>query len=160
MASTARLALVGLVLLVSTVASASAQTTPDVAPRATLLLSPLHLLDRDLVVGGEYLFEESWGVAGMVGLPSAEAVALQVHYYAVGTSEHGMQIGFELSRYAYHYSDAKMAMETQGRGAYLYAGYKYAHPSGLTAVVQAGSGMTFDEPGLGLQVHSMLGWSF
>lgn len=132
---------------------ASAQETPH--RRASITMSPIHLLMPIVEVTGEVAVNDKIGVAGIFGYGSvplkttstigtrtteqtdhlsAWEVGGHFNYYVVGSFDHGMQLGVEALYLKVETSDSNYQSAAAANGFAIgpYAGYKIITNVGFT----------------------------
>lgn len=120
-----------------------ANAADDYDKRVSITLSPIHLITSIVEVTGEGRIADKVGAAGIVGAGGSDGIfALELgasgRYYAVGSFDHGMQVGAE-ALYV-HAAVSSGGASGSGGGVALgpFLGYKIAARFGLTFEVQGG----------------------
>ncbi len=151
------------------------------APRnIAVTLSPLHLLSPILEVTTEFRVDDRVGAAVIGGFGRVDGdfwvyeAGGQVRWYALGSFEHGLQLGGQLLYLHVSSGDIDgtgIAGAGNGLSVGPFVGYKYTSSFGLTFDVQAGAqvvavnaraddGSSESAGGVGPLVNANIGWSF
>lgn len=121
---------------------------PAAASDLSLTFSPVHLLLPVVEVTAEQRVDDVLSAAAIGGVGGFGGdfwiweVGAQLRYYALGSFDHGLQLGAELL-YVHVSSDDVLDTGIGGKGVGLavgpFVGYKYAADLGFTVDVQAGA---------------------
>ncbi len=148
------LSLASLVAVVALAPLAAAQNKDD-NMRASITISPIHLVYPIVEITGEYAVNKKIGVAGLVGVGSipldttvvngtttsksterlsAWEVGGHFNYYVIGGFDHGMQLGVEAIylKIAKSQSNYSSAAAANGFAVGPYVGYKVIANIGFT----------------------------
>lgn len=168
-----------LLLAALLVSPARAEEKPPYDKHVSITLSPVHLFLPFVEVTGEGRVLDKLGVAGIAGVGATQGYSLfevgaQGRYYAVGSFDHGMELGAEALVIRAGGSPSGATASGVGVSVGPFIGYKIAARFGLTFDMQVGvqyssvsaqasNGSTTEtaqDGGLAPLVNLNLGWSF
>lgn len=170
------------VAILGAASSAFAEPEAEALPKASITISPVHLILPVVELTGEVRLQPKLGAALILGAGSADVllsdtdasvyeVGGSVRYYALGSFRHGLQVGAEVLYVGVsHPGEGGGEVDGEGLSLGAFAGYKYAARFGLTVELQGGIAATVvrasddttteEESAISPLINLNVGWSF